>query len=151
VANPGCFREREIALSKEVAMDVSFALDRIEGDTERERLCEQSRSHSTFLGTLMDAMPFPVSFKDAQLRYLGCNKAYERFVGIERDRLVGKQRGRHHRRAGERHRAQAGGKGTVPRGSPAQASPEPTQIHQVLLNLCTNAAHGMSDNGGTHG
>src|SRR5262249_46711257 len=26
---------------------------------------------------------------------------------------------------------------------------DPTQIHQVLLNLCTNAAHAMRDKGGT--
>ena len=26
---------------------------------------------------------------------------------------------------------------------------DPTQIHQVIMNLCTNAGHAMSDNGGT--
>ena len=25
---------------------------------------------------------------------------------------------------------------------------DPTQIHQVLMNLCTNAAHAMEENGG---
>jgi CheY-like chemotaxis protein/two-component sensor histidine kinase len=28
---------------------------------------------------------------------------------------------------------------------------DPTQIHQVLMNLCTNAAHAMEENGGTLG
>ena len=32
--------------------------------------------------------------------------------------------------------------------SRAIVSADPTQIHQVLMNLCTNAAHAMSDNGG---
>ena len=26
---------------------------------------------------------------------------------------------------------------------------DPTQIHQVLINLCTNAAHAMREKGGT--
>ena len=25
---------------------------------------------------------------------------------------------------------------------------DPTQIHQVIMNLCTNAAHAMRDSGG---
>ena len=25
---------------------------------------------------------------------------------------------------------------------------DPTQVHQVLMNLCTNAAHAMDENGG---
>ena len=31
---------------------------------------------------------------------------------------------------------------------PAMISGDPTQIHQVLMNLCTNAAHAMGENGG---
>ncbi len=30
-------------------------------------------------------------------------------------------------------------------------SADPTQIHQVMINLCTNAAHAMSENGGVMG
>lgn len=43
-----------------------------------------------FLQVLIDVMPNPVFFKDAQGRYLGCNKAFERFLGISRDELIGK-------------------------------------------------------------
>ncbi len=67
VALPGFFRKREIALLEEVAMDISFALDKIEGDMQRERLSEQFRHQSMFLRTLLDAMPYPVFYKDAQL------------------------------------------------------------------------------------
>ncbi|MGE4545937.1 MAG: EAL domain-containing protein [Pedobacter sp.] len=43
-----------------------------------------------FLQVLIDVMPNPVFFKDAQGRYLGCNKAFERYIGISKDELIGK-------------------------------------------------------------
>jgi PAS domain S-box-containing protein len=90
VAEPGFFRERETELLKEVAIDVSFALDKIEGEMRRERLSEEFRRQSMFLRTLLDAMPFPVFYKDTQLRYLGCNSGFEQFVGIKRDEIIGR-------------------------------------------------------------
>ncbi|OPY67492.1 MAG: Blue-light-activated protein [Syntrophorhabdaceae bacterium PtaU1.Bin034] len=90
VAEPGFFREKEMTLLKEVALDISFALDKIESDNQSERLNEELQRRSRFLQTLMDAMPYPVFYKDAQLRYLGCNTAFEKFIGITRDNLMGK-------------------------------------------------------------
>lgn len=43
-----------------------------------------------FLQVLIDVMPNPVFFKDAQGRYLGCNKAFEEYIGISKDELIGK-------------------------------------------------------------
>ena len=90
VAEPGFFQEREIELLQEVAMDISFALDKIEGDAQRKRLSEQFQQQSTFLRTLLDAMPYPVFYEDAELRFLGCNTAFEQFLGVKRDQLIGK-------------------------------------------------------------
>ena len=90
VAEPGFFRGKEMSLLKEVALDISFALDKIESDNQRERLTEELKQRSGFLQTLLDAMPYPVFYKDAQLRYLGCNTAFEKFVGFTRNRLMGK-------------------------------------------------------------
>ncbi len=90
VADPGFFREREIALLSEVATDVSFALDKIEGDAQRERLKVQFEQQSVFLRVLMDAMPYPVFYKDTRLRFLGCNTAFEQLAGAGKDQIVGK-------------------------------------------------------------
>ncbi len=90
VAQPEFFRERELELLKEVALDVSFALDKIEGDLQRENVSRQYQHQSVFLATLMDAMPFPVLYKDAARRYLGCNRAFEKFAGLGRDQIIGK-------------------------------------------------------------
>lgn len=43
-----------------------------------------------FLDALIDHMPNPVFYKDAQLRYVGCNRAYEKAFGVRRGDMVGK-------------------------------------------------------------
>ncbi len=42
------------------------------------------------LQAVLDAIPAPIFFKDAAGIYLGCNAAFERYVGTTRGRLVGK-------------------------------------------------------------
>lgn len=42
-----------------------------------------------FIGQLIDTIPNPVFYKDEHGIYLGCNAAFESYIGIERDRLVG--------------------------------------------------------------
>jgi PAS domain S-box-containing protein len=43
-----------------------------------------------FLQTLIDTLPHPIFYKDNAGRYLGCNQAFEDFIGLKRDDLVGK-------------------------------------------------------------
>ena len=84
------FRKRELSLLKEMASDISYALDRIDADMARNRLTEQLKQQSLFLRTLIDAMPYPVFYKDVHYQYLGCNKALERFLGVRREDFIGK-------------------------------------------------------------
>ncbi|MBI2571988.1 MAG: PAS domain S-box protein [Candidatus Schekmanbacteria bacterium] len=42
------------------------------------------------LRELLDAIPTPVFYKDAESRYLGCNRAFEQFTGLRRHDIVGK-------------------------------------------------------------
>ncbi len=39
---------------------------------------------------VIDALPFPIYYKDLDGKYLGCNKAYAEYVGIDREQLIGK-------------------------------------------------------------
>lgn len=48
------------------------------------------QSQLNFLQTLIDTIPSPIFYKDTAGRYLGCNKAYETYVGLSQDELVGK-------------------------------------------------------------
>ena len=55
----------------------------------RERTEKLSESQA-FLNTLIDAIPIPVFYKDRNGRYLGCNGAYETFLGVTGEQMVGK-------------------------------------------------------------
>jgi diguanylate cyclase (GGDEF)-like protein/PAS domain S-box-containing protein len=59
-------------------------LERVEG----HRQDIQRQLH--FLQILIDAMPNPIFYKNAEGCYLGCNRAFENYSGIPRDELVGK-------------------------------------------------------------
>jgi PAS domain S-box-containing protein len=39
---------------------------------------------------MIDAMPYPVFYKNRQGRYLGCNGAFERFYGMAREAITGR-------------------------------------------------------------
>ncbi len=43
-----------------------------------------------FLQLLIDTMPMPVFYKDLKGVYRGCNKAFEDFLGLEKEKLIGK-------------------------------------------------------------
>ena len=44
----------------------------------------------TLLQSVINAIPAPIFFKDSAGVYLGCNHAFEKFVGKTRDQLIGK-------------------------------------------------------------
>lgn len=43
-----------------------------------------------FLQVLLDALPVSIFFKDADLKYLGCNSMFENDMGVNRQELLGK-------------------------------------------------------------
>jgi PAS domain S-box-containing protein len=45
----------------------------------------------TFQQALVDTIPYPVFYKDADTRFLGFNRAYEECFGVRRDELIGKR------------------------------------------------------------
>lgn len=60
-------------------------------DITREKLAELNLEHQyRFLQTLMDSIPAPVFYKDAQGIYLGCNRVFEQYFGITQKQIVGK-------------------------------------------------------------
>jgi diguanylate cyclase (GGDEF)-like protein/PAS domain S-box-containing protein len=51
---------------------------------------EGVRAQLSFIQQLIEAVPQPIFFKDADGRYLGVNRAWERFFGIPREQFIGK-------------------------------------------------------------
>jgi PAS domain S-box-containing protein len=58
--------------------------------TARKQAEEALAAHLEFLRLLLDTIPNPIFFKDAQGAYLGCNKAFEDYLGVTRQEIVGK-------------------------------------------------------------
>ncbi|SES62979.1 PAS domain S-box-containing protein [Methanococcoides vulcani] len=58
--------------------------------TQRKEAEKVQRTYFHFLQELLDAIPLPVFYKNKDGMYLGCNKAFEDFIGIKREELVGR-------------------------------------------------------------
>ncbi|HPG01280.1 MAG TPA: transporter substrate-binding domain-containing protein [Kiritimatiellia bacterium] len=58
--------------------------------TESKKAADAVRRQADFLQRMIDAMPYPVFYKDREGRYLGCNRAFEDFFGVPREHLGGK-------------------------------------------------------------
>jgi PAS domain S-box-containing protein len=48
------------------------------------------RDQILFEQNLIDSIPVPIYYKDADLNYLGCNKAFEETLGISKEHIIGK-------------------------------------------------------------
>jgi polar amino acid transport system substrate-binding protein len=59
----------------------------------RRRAEQEIRDQLRFQKALIETIPNPIFFKDAEARFLGCNRAYETAFGVDHDELVGKRVG----------------------------------------------------------
>lgn len=86
----GLRSEREAELEAEIERlraRVSV-LESIVGD--RQRIAKTLQDQLRFLQTLIDTIPSPIFYKDKRRTYLGCNTAFERRLGLDREDIVGK-------------------------------------------------------------
>lgn len=77
----GFFHDKEVALLEEAAMDVSYALDNLAREEERQLAEEQARAERVFSDTMIDAMPGILYFYDASGRFLRWNRNFEVMSG----------------------------------------------------------------------
>ena len=57
------------------------------------RVAERTQAHAEatrFLDALVDHISSPIFYKDANLRFRGCNRAYEEAFGVSREQFIGK-------------------------------------------------------------
>lgn len=57
--------------------------------TERKQAEMRLHDHVYFLQELIDSIPNPVFYKNVEGIFQGCNKAYEEFLGMAKDKIVG--------------------------------------------------------------
>lgn len=58
--------------------------------TDRKRHEKMIKEQKDFLETLLQTIPNPVFYKNTEGKYTGCNKAFEKFVGLSLDDIIGK-------------------------------------------------------------
>jgi two-component system cell cycle sensor histidine kinase/response regulator CckA len=58
--------------------------------TGRKQAEEKIKQQAEFFQRLIDAMPYPVFYKDRQGLYMSCNRAFEIFYGVQREQIAGK-------------------------------------------------------------
>lgn len=56
----------------------------------KAKVSNHNRGRLGFLQTLLDTIPSSIFYKDAHGVYLGCNRAYEAFLGIKKESIIGK-------------------------------------------------------------
>jgi PAS domain S-box-containing protein len=70
--------------------EVVAAVETLEDITERKLAQETMISHNLFLQEILDAIPNPVFYKDTRGAYVGCNKSFQVFVGLDLKEIIGK-------------------------------------------------------------
>ncbi|MEP7260826.1 MAG: EAL domain-containing protein [Usitatibacter sp.] len=68
----------------------AIARTRSEALALAQQATRELRTQLSFTQQLIESIPNPVFFKDADGRYLGCNRAFEGYIGVPRDKLIGK-------------------------------------------------------------
>ena len=71
----------------------AVARTRSEAVALASKATRELRSQLSFTQQLVETLPNPVFYKDREGRYLGCNRAFEEFVGLPRDQIIGKHYG----------------------------------------------------------
>ena len=78
----GYFQDKECSLLAEAALDLSFALEKLEQDAEKGRLEQLAEREQRFASTLIEAMPGIFYLYDAQGRFLRWNANFEHVSGF---------------------------------------------------------------------
>jgi PAS domain S-box-containing protein len=80
----------ELSLSAALQAGRWCAVGIVRDISERRQLEKCVQSQLQLLHSLMDAIPYAVYYKDTQLRYLGCNQAFAKLLGMTQDQIAGK-------------------------------------------------------------
>jgi PAS domain S-box-containing protein len=89
-AEPEYFDSDQIGLLEEAALDISFALEKLDQEQTRMQAEQALRASETRLRTLIDSMPDLVWLKDVNGVFLFCNPRFEQLFGVKEAEIVGR-------------------------------------------------------------
>ncbi|MBP7034383.1 MAG: aerobic respiration control sensor protein ArcB [Euryarchaeota archaeon ADurb.Bin294] len=58
--------------------------------TEETHAQDEIKNQKLFLDRLLETIPIPVFYNDTRGRYIGCNQAFEHYIGFTKEQIVGK-------------------------------------------------------------
>lgn len=70
------FGEAARDLLTNLAIDIDYALNKFESDRQRDQALEALANSRRMLRTIIDSTPIRIFWKDMNLRFLGCNRAF---------------------------------------------------------------------------
>ncbi|MGC9195900.1 MAG: PAS domain S-box protein [Syntrophobacteraceae bacterium] len=89
IAEPNFFHQKEIELLEKVAEDISFALDKIEGDARR-KLAEKSLAESEEqLRLFIEHAPASLAMFDSKMRYLSVSRRWLKDYNLGERNVIG--------------------------------------------------------------
>ncbi len=89
-AEPEFFDSDQIGLLEEAALDISFALEKLDQEQIRVQAEQALRDSEARMRTLLDSLPDLVWLKDPEGVYLFCNPRFEQFFGVKEAAIVGR-------------------------------------------------------------
>ena len=87
-------RDLEASEGKDLLQELLFLrhkvrqLEQAEGEGRRAKAALQDQLH--LMQSLMDTIPNPIFYKNTSGAYLGCNKAFEKRLGLPKDKILGR-------------------------------------------------------------
>lgn len=84
----GFFQEQEMALLREAATDIAFALDNLEREAVRRRAEERAAEERRFSDTMIESMPGVLYLYDEHGRFLRWNRNLERATGYSGEEIA---------------------------------------------------------------
>ena len=83
-ANENAYKQEDVTLMQSVSDQIANAIERKGSEIKLN-------FQLGFLQNLIDTIPNPIFYKDTNKRYyIGCNKAFENFVGKKKEEIIGK-------------------------------------------------------------
>lgn len=70
--------------------DVVQVIESSRDITDRQRNEVKISNQLEFMKTLIETIPSPIFYKDKKGVYLGCNSAFEKFLGLPKEKIIGK-------------------------------------------------------------
>ena len=87
---PDAYNEQDLLLAEKIGMQISGAIANAQLFNDLSETEKVLREQLHFSQQLLDVVPIPIFYKDEAGVYLGCNAAFQNFVGLTKEQIVGK-------------------------------------------------------------